>query len=119
MINFVISIICYIWVCFNCKFYKDMNLWRDLTNLCYISDFDISIFVLNEFYCIEKGGWGEDGASAWNEVVGGIVCIPAVSSVLERCGGVNRCMTRQLQMFSCKCLSYDFSVSKAFELWFI
>lgn len=31
------------------------------------------MFVLNEFYCMEKGGWGEDGAGAWNEGVGGIV----------------------------------------------
>lgn len=58
---------------------------------------------------MEKGGWGEDGAGAWNEGVGGSVWIPAVSYVLGRCGGVNRCAK----------VYHDFSVSKAFELWFI
>lgn len=88
------------------KFYKDRTLGWNLINLLCISDFDIFMYVLNEFYCMEKGGWGEDGAGAWNEGVGGSVWIPAVSYVLGRCGGVNRCMATQLQMFSCKGLSW-------------
>lgn len=76
------------------------------------------MYVLNEFYCMEKGGWGEDGAGAWNEGVGGSVWIPAVSYVLGRCG-----VWTDVWLHNYKCLVakvyHDFSVSKAFELWFI
>lgn len=73
-INFDIFIICYIlfWF-FLVKFYKDRILGWNLINFYCISDFDIFMYVLNEFYCMEKGGWGEDGVGVWNEGVGGSV----------------------------------------------
>lgn len=55
------------------KFYKDRILGWNLINFYCISDFDIFMYVLNEFYCMEKGGWGEDGVGVWNEGVGGSV----------------------------------------------